>query len=71
MPKKMAIINTAINTTAVPARVSLLEGQVTFFNSVLTSLKNWIATSNFSFIENISTHSLRMTEDTLWKISMD
>ena len=48
----MAMIKTATKTTRVPERVSFLEGQVTFFSSVLTSLKNWIAASNFSFIEN-------------------
>ena len=36
----MAMMKTATRTTAVPERVSFLEGQVTFFNSVLTSLKN-------------------------------
>src|SRR3972149_870087 len=52
IPKKMAMIKTATKTTRVPERVSFLEGQVTFFSSVLTSLKNCIAASNFSFIEN-------------------
>jgi hypothetical protein len=52
IPKKMAMIKTATKTTRVPERVSFLEGQVTFFNSVLTSLKNCLATSNFSLIEN-------------------
>src|SRR4030042_5949977 len=52
IPKKMAMIKTATKTTRVPERVSFLEGQVTFFSSVLTSLKNWIAASYFSFIEN-------------------
>ncbi len=45
-------MKTATKTTAVPESVSFREGQVTFFNSVLTSLKNCFATSNFSLIEN-------------------
>ena len=52
IPKKIAMMNTATKTTAVPDSVSFLEGQVTFFNSVLTSLKNCFALSNFDFIEN-------------------
>ena len=51
-PKKRAMMKTATRTTAVPERVSFLEGQVTFFNSVLTSLKNCLAPSYFSRIEN-------------------
>ena len=45
-------MKTATKTTRVPERVSFRDGQVTFFNSVLTSLKNCFAASNFSFIEN-------------------
>ncbi len=52
IPKKSAIMKTATKTTAVPERVSFREGQVTFFNSVLTSLKNCLAPSNFDRIEN-------------------
>ena len=51
-PKKTAIMKTATKTTAVPERVSFREGHVTFFNSVLTSLKNCLAPSNFDRIEN-------------------
>ncbi len=46
------MIKTATNTTSVPERVSFLEGQVTFLSSVLASLKNCFAVSNFSLIEN-------------------
>ncbi len=46
------MMKTATKTTRVPERVSFRDGQVTFFNSVLTSLKNCFATSNFSFIGN-------------------
>ena len=52
IPKKSAIMKTATKTTAVPERVSLREGQVTFFSSVLTSLRNCLAPSNFSRIKN-------------------
>ena len=53
-------MKTATSTTAVPASASLLEGQVTFFNSVFTSLKNCLTLSNFSLIENsIRSLSLR------------
>ena len=44
-------MNTATKTTAVPVRVSFLEGQVTFFNSVFTSLKNCLTVSNLSLKE--------------------
>ena len=46
-------MKTATRTTAVPARASFLDGQVTFFNSVFTSLKNCLAPSNFSLKENV------------------
>jgi hypothetical protein len=60
IPKKSAIMKTATRTTAVPERVSFREGQVTFFNSVLTSLKNCLAPSNFDRIENSIASPLRM-----------
>src|SRR5512139_622575 len=47
IPKKKAMMKTATRTTAVPERVSFLDGHVTFFSSVLTSLKNCLTTSNF------------------------
>jgi hypothetical protein len=61
IPKKTAIINTATKTTAVPESVSFREGQVTFFNSVLTSLKNCLAPSNFDRIENAIALTLHET----------
>ena len=45
-------MKTANKTTAVPERVSFREGQVTFFNSVLTSLKNCLTLSNFDRNKN-------------------
>ena len=46
---------TATKTITVPERVSFFVGQVTFFNSVLTSLKNCLAPSNFDRMENVMT----------------
>jgi len=44
-PKKNEIMTTTIRTTEVDPIASFREGQVTFFNSILTSLRNWLTLS--------------------------
>ena len=60
-------MKTATKTTRVPERASFLEGHVTFFNSVFTSLKNCFADSNFSLMASkLKNYSLWQRDFITW-----